>query len=117
MEKETIRERLISELNDSTLLYKDRQKFKKEELPKDFLEKLILKYSKERKLTAIAFSILGMIIIFSLFTSHLFAKSSFSLQLLGIQLTPLLGVLFFGSQNKNLAKRIFILKLLLDWDD
>lgn len=118
MEKETIKQKLITELNDNgMLLYADKQKLKTNEIPYDFLQKKLTTFKKQKKISAIAFGIIGAFIIFSLFLSQTNESSNNFLQLYVIQLIPILGILYFSSQNHNLGKKIFILELLLNWEE
>lgn len=118
MNIESIKQRLIAELNEnSILLYAERQKFKENDLPQDLINIMRKKYQKQKKLSMIGFGVLGAFIILSLTISKLIESPQDIFQTIGIQFTPILGILYFSAQNQNLGKKIFILDLLSDWEN
>lgn len=118
MEKEGIKQKPIAELNDnSILLYAERQKFKESNLPKDLMEKMRIKFIKQKKISMIAFGILGAYLIIMQFLIVYSNSPSAFLKNSTIQFFPLLGVLFFQMNRQNLGKKIFILGLLLNWEE
>lgn len=117
MNTESIKQRLIAELNEnSILLYAERQKFKEDYLPKELMEKLKSKYKKQKRIGMIAFGVLGAFIILSLTLLSISDDADNIFQSIAMQFTPILGILYFSAQNQNLGKKIFILDLLLDWE-
>jgi len=90
MNKETIKQKLINELNEnSILMYAERQKLKEDHLPKELLEKMLKKHKNTNPF----------------------------LQNVMLQFMPVLGISYFSASHQNYGKRIFILELLLDWEE
>lgn len=117
MNTESIKQRLIAELNEnSILLYAERQKLKKDHLPKELLETMLQKHKKQREWSKILFGILGAFLIMLQFYIVSSENAYPFLQNIMIQFIPILGILFFSASYQNYGKRIFILELLLDWE-
>jgi hypothetical protein len=118
MNTESIKQRLIAELNEnSMLLYAERQKFKENDIPQDLINTMRKKYQKQKKLSMIGFGVLGAFIILSLSLLTISEKPHYILQNIAMQFTPILGILYFSAHNQNLGKKIFILDLLSDWEN
>lgn len=117
MNTESIKQRLIAELNEnSILLYAERQKLKKDHLPKELLEEMLKKNLKARKFSKIVFGILGVFLTLLIGYSRIPSAPNILLQSVIFQFMPILGVIFFSASYQNYGKRIFILELLLDWE-
>lgn len=118
MNMESLKQKLIAELNEnSILMYAERQKLKEDQLPKALLQKLLIKYQKQKKLSLIGFGLLGALLIVVQYILVYSQNKYPFLQQVSIQFMPLLGVLFFQMNIQNFGKRIFILELLLNWEE
>lgn len=118
MNKENIKQKLIEELKqNSIMLYADRQVFKKKLIPKDYIQKQLIRNKRQKKFTLIAFGIVMAILILLQFYIVLSENAYPYLQNVMLQFFPLLGLMFFQANYQNFGKRIFILELLLDWED
>lgn len=117
MNTESIKQKLIAELNEnSILLYAERQKLKAEHLPKDLLEEMLIRYKKKKKFNSIAFIVILVVIVLILFLAGFNENPRNILFQMGFQFMPILGGLFFSAQTMNFSKKIFILDLLLNWE-
>lgn len=118
MNTESLKQKLITELNEnSILMYAERQKLKEDQLPKELLQKMLIKHQKQKKLSLIFFGVmLAFLILLQWYIAYSQNKSLFMQNVL-LQFTPILGVLYFQMNFQNLGKRIFILELLLNWVD
>ncbi len=118
MNKEKIKQHLIEELkHNSIMLYADRQAFKKSIIPKDYIEKQLKRNKKQKKGSLIAFGVvLALMIVLQSYI--VLSENAFPyLQNISMQFMPMLGLLFFQANHQNFGKRIFILELLLNWED
>ncbi len=117
MNTESLKQKLIAELNEnSILLYAERQKFKQDNLPIELLQKMRDKYVKQKRFSMIAFGILGAFLIMLQFYIVSDDNANPFLQNIMLQFTPILGISYFSASHQNYSKRIFILDLLLDWE-
>lgn len=118
MKTDKLKQQLIDELNENSFLhYAEIQKFKKNNLPKDLISKKLNSFKRQKKITLVMFGILGAFLIFTQFILIESENSHPFLQNLSLQFIPILGVLFFQANYQNIGKRIFILELLLNWDE
>jgi len=118
MNKENIKHQLIEELkHNSIMLYADRQAFKKNNIPKDYIKKQLLKNKRQKNFSLIAFGVLIAILMLIQFYIVYSENAYPYLQNVMIQFFPLLGLMFFQANYQNFGKRIFILELLLDWEE
>lgn len=117
MNKETLKQHLVEELKrNNIMLYADRQAFKKDKIPKDYIEKQLIRNKRQKKLSFIAFGVLIALMIVLQFYIVLSENAIPFLQNISVQFMPMLGVLFFQANHQNFGKRIFILELLRDWE-
>lgn len=118
MKADKLKQQLIDELNENSFLhYAEIQKFKKNNLPKDLISKKLNSFKRQKKITLVMFGVLGAFLIFTQFILIESENSHPFLQNLSLQFIPILGVLFFQSNYQNIGKRIFILELLLNWEE
>ncbi|MDA3905512.1 MAG: hypothetical protein PF484_05490 [Bacteroidales bacterium] len=118
MNKETIKQKLIEEMkHNSIMLYADRQTFKKNSIPKDYIKKQLLKNKKQKKFSLIAFGVIIAILMLMQFYIVYSENAYPFLQNVMLQFFPILGIIFFQANYQNFGKRIFILELLLDWEE
>ena len=118
MNTELLKQKLIAELNEnSILLYAERQKFKENHLPKELLEEMLIKYKRKKKFNSIAFIVILIVIVLMLSLARFNESPNNILLQMGFQFMPVLGGLFFSAQTMNFSKKIFILDLLLDWEE
>ena len=117
MNTDSLKQRLIAELNEnSILLYAERQKFKEDHLPKELLEKMLKKHKRQRQWSKILFGILAAFLIMLQFYVVSSENAYPYLQNVVLQFMPVLGISYFSASYQNYGKRIFILDLLLDWE-
>lgn len=118
MNTEALKQKLIAELNEnSILMYAERQKLKADHLPKDLLEAQLKKHKRQRQWTKILFGILAAFMIMLQFYIVYSENAYPYLQNVMMQFLPFLGILFFSANYQNYGKRIFILELLLQWEE
>jgi len=117
MNTDSIKQRLIAELNEnSILLYAERQKLKEDHLPKELLEEMLKKHKKQRQWSKVLFGVLGAFLIMLQFYIVSNENANPFLQNVMLQFMPILGISYFSASHQNYGKRIFILELLLDWE-
>lgn len=118
MNTDSIKQKLIAELNEnSILLYAERQKFKQDNLPKELLENMLKKHRRQRQWTKILFGLLAAFLIMLQFYIVSSENANPFLQNMILQFMPILGISYFSASYQNYGKRIFILELLLDWEE
>jgi len=117
MNTESLKQKLIAELNEnSMLLYAERQKLKEDHLPKELLEQMLKKHKKQRQWTKILFGIIVAFLVILQFYIVSDDNANPFLQNIMLQFTPILGISYFSASYQNYGKRIFIIELLLDWE-
>ncbi len=118
MDTKAIKQKLIAELNEnSILMYADRQKFKAEELPMELLQKMHKKYKRQKQFSLILIGILLAVLIIIQFIISSAGSTPKLLQSFTLQFLPFQGIFFFQFNFQNYGKRIFVIELLMQLED